>query len=191
MNRREALRRIGTAAVAVPLAGRVGPVGTADVVPAEHLPTLRVLGHVVLPQELGSRGIERVVEDFLGWLRGYREGAEMDHGYGVPRVSRTGPSPAGRYPAQLATLEREARTRGAACTELDGEARKTIVAAAIEAAGVKELPVRPDGVHVATDLMSHYFRSADANDLCYQAEIGREQCRSLEGSGERPARKER
>lgn len=188
MNRREALRRIGTAAVAVPLAGRVS---AADVVPAEHLPTLRALAHVVLPQELGPRGLERTVEGFLAWLRGYREGAEMDHGYGTPRVRRAGPPPAGRYPAQLAALEREARSRGSAFPDLEADARRAIVATAIDDAGVKELPARPDGGHVATDLMSHFFRSADADDLCYQAEIGREQCRSLEGSGERPARKER
>jgi len=34
--------------------------------------------------------------------------------------------------------------------------------------------------------MSHYFASIEANDLCYEAEIGRDSCRSLLGSGARP-----
>ena len=46
---------------------------------------------------------------------------------------------------------------------------------------------RPDGGHVATDLMAFYFNSIDANDLAYRARIGRDTCRGLEGSENRPA----
>jgi hypothetical protein len=35
--------------------------------------------------------------------------------------------------------------------------------------------------------MAFYFRSSDANDLCYRAQIGRDQCRGLAGSDRPPA----
>lgn len=58
--------------------------------------------------------------------------------------------------------------------------------AAVLAAGVKELPARPDGGHIAADLMTHYFNSPDANDLAYRRAIGRFACRGLPESDKRP-----
>jgi hypothetical protein len=34
--------------------------------------------------------------------------------------------------------------------------------------------------------MAFYFRSSDANDLCYRAAIGRDLCRGLDGSEQAP-----
>ena len=59
--------------------------------------------------------------------------------------------------------------------------------AALEEAHITDLPRTPDGRHVAADLMAFYFRSSDANDLCYRAAIGRDQCRGLENSEQAPA----
>ena len=60
------------------------------------------------------------------------------------------------------------------------------VAAALEQAKVTQLPQTPDGKHVASDLMTFYFRSSEANDLCYRAHIGRDECRGLAGSEQEP-----
>jgi hypothetical protein len=48
------------------------------------------------------------------------------------------------------------------------------------------LPRTPDGKHVASDLMAFYFNSSEANDLCYRAHIGRDECRGLAGSDREP-----
>jgi hypothetical protein len=139
---------------------------------------LRSLAEVVLPGDLGQARAA-VVDDFLRWVRNYREGAEMDHGYGFTRLRRTGPSPAVRYAAQLAAL-------GPAFETLDRGARQRLVETAIAAAKIDRLPPRPSGDHVAVDLMAFYFTSPAANDLAYQTVIGRDQCRGLPGSDLRP-----
>jgi hypothetical protein len=149
---------------------------------------LRALAEVVLPGELARAARDEVVDGFLRWVRNYREGAEMDHGYGFTRLRRTPASPAARYPAQLAALDRAARARGGAFESLDAGRRKAVVASAIEAAGVERLPARPTGDHIATDLMGFYFYGAAAADLAYRAEIGRDSCRGLPGSDAPPPR---
>ncbi len=149
--------------------------------------TLRALGDVVLPGELGPEGRARVIAGFLTWLDDYRANADTDYGYGFPRLRRTPPSPAARYPPQLEALEEAARRRGAGFAESSPDVRRAIVESAIAAAQVDRLPRRPDGGHVATDLMGYFFASVDATDLCYRARIGRDTCRGLAGSGERPA----
>jgi hypothetical protein len=141
---------------------------------------LRSLADAVLPAELGPARAA-VVDDFLRWLRNYREGAEMDHGYGFTRLRQTGPSPAGRYAAQLAAL-------GPSFETLDRAARQQAVHTAIAAARIDRLPARPTGDHVAVDLMAFYFSSPAANDLAYRTAIGRDQCRGLPGSDRRPAK---
>lgn len=140
---------------------------------------LRALADVVLPGELGPDGRARVVADFLAWLRDYRADADMDHGYGFTRLRRTGASPAAKYPAQLEALEQ-------ATAKLGGD-RRAAVEAAIASARAERLPSRPDGGHVATDLMAFYFNSDEANYLAYRAAIRREACRGLEGSENRPS----
>jgi hypothetical protein len=97
----------------------------------------------------------------------------------------TPPSPMRRYPAQLAALDREAGGRGRFAA-LPAEARRPIVERAIAAARVDRLPPRPDGGHVATDLMAYFFWSSRANDLCYRADIARDDCRGLPGSEQPP-----
>jgi hypothetical protein len=148
--------------------------------PGSQEDVLRALAAVVLPAELGEAGIHRTAEAFVQWVRGYRAGAEMDHGYGNTRLRSKGASPAAAYLRHLEAL-RPALLPG------DAASRRRAVTAAIEEAKVAELPRTPDGRHVAADLMAFYFRSSDANDLCYRAAIGRDQCRGLEGSEQAPA----
>jgi hypothetical protein len=141
--------------------------------PGGQAETLRALAGVVLPSELGNDGLDRITAEFTQWVNGYREGAETDHGYGNTRIRRKGPSPAAAYLRQLAALQ--------------GRVDADAIAAALKDAGVTDLPRTPGGSHVAADLMAFYFRSSDANDLCYRAQIGRDQCRGLAGSDRPPA----
>lgn len=146
-----------------------------------------VLADVVLPQELGSEGRALAVTSFVGWVRDYRPGVDTDHGYGFPRLRRTAPSPAAKYVMQLDVLDLEARKRGRDFKDTARADQQTIVEAAIAGAKIERLPSRPDGGHIATDLMAFFFHSFEGNDLCYRARIGRDTCRTLIASDERPA----
>jgi hypothetical protein len=139
-----------------------------------------VLATVVLPSELGPDGVRDVVRRFQLWVRDYRAGAEMDHGYGFTRIRTKAPSPAPQYLRQLEAL-RPLLSSG------DADARRKAIEAALEEAKITDLPRTPDGRHIAADMMSFYFRSSDANDLCYHAAIGRDLCRGLKGSENPPA----
>ena len=147
-------------------------------------PRLVALAGAVLPQEIGAAAQRAAVDQFLRWVRDYRAGAEHDHGYGVTRLRTAPPSPAQTYVAELDDLDRRA---GGAFATLALAERQRVVSAAIAAAGVNDLPARPNGGHVATDVMSHYFNGPAANDLAYRRAIGRDACRDLRGSEERPA----
>ena len=147
--------------------------------------TLAAIAEVVLPSEADRAA---AVAAFLKWIADYKEGADTDHGYGNTRVRSTGPSPARNYPAQIAALDAAAKAKGAvgfSAATLDQ--RRAIVEAAIAEAKVERLPARPTGAHIAADLMGHYFNSPAAADLCYRAAIGRDACRGLPGSENKPA----
>jgi len=115
----------------------------------------------------------------VAWTRGYREGVALAHGYGHPRLQKSGPSPVPAYLAQLAALEAAAKAHGARWSALDLETRRSLLDAAFAKAGVRGLPPRPNGQHVVADLMAFYFRSSEANDDCYKALINREVCRPI------------
>lgn len=180
MKRREWLGRIAAAVVA------------PQVELKDRRATLLALAETVLPSEVGAAARADIVDGFLRWIRNYKVGAEMDHGYGFTRLRRTGPSPADRYPELLSRLDREAahHTAGASFASLPVAARRAIVEKAIDALrrggqADQALPARPSG-DPSVDLMAFYFRSSAANDLCYRAAIGRDVCRGLDGSEERP-----
>jgi hypothetical protein len=141
--------------------------------PGSQSAALRELAALVLPSSLGKAGADRIAEQFERYVREYRAGADTDHGYGVTRVRPKPATPAPEYMKQLAALP----------TPLT----RVAVEKSLEESQVKDMPRLPDGKSVIADLMSFYFRSADANDLCYRAAIQRETCRGLEGSGKEPA----
>lgn len=149
---------------------------------------VRSVARAVLPASLGPARLSEVADRFLAWVSGYREGAELDHGYGHTKLRSTGASPAAAYAAQVAALDAAARAEGASgFAALAEERQRGLVEAALATAGIEDLPDRPDGRHVAADLLAFYFRSAEANDLCHGAAIGRDDCRGLAGSDQRPA----
>jgi hypothetical protein len=148
---------------------------------------LRAVAAAVLPRSLGRERTDAIANGLLSWLRGYRAGADRGHGYGVTRLATAPASPAAGYPLQLAALERAAREGGSTgFGGLAADDQRTLLDAALQAARVERLPDRPDGRHVAADLMAFFFRSSEANDLCYRAEIGRDTCRGLADSAEAP-----
>jgi hypothetical protein len=142
---------------------------------------LHDLAATVLPTSLGRAGTDAVAAEFGRWVREYRPGAEMSPGYGAPRVRFKEPSPAPTYLEQLEEL-----AAGALATS-DAAERRRRLAASLEAAGVMDLSGVPQGTHVVADLMGFWFLSPSANDLAYEAAIGRNTCRTLDNSGEVPA----
>lgn len=193
VSRREALISLGAAAIGPsallpPVSAPARHSGGDVQPPAVDVATLLPLAEVTLPSELGEEGRRAAVSAFLRWIRSYKEGADTDHGYGNTRIRATGPSPARNYPAQLTALDEAARrAQAASFAQASPDVRRTIVTTALTEARIERLPARPTGAHIAADLMGHYFTSPAALDLCYRAAIGRDACRGLPGSEERPA----
>jgi hypothetical protein len=147
---------------------------------------LRALGSAILPRELGTDGVNRVVSGFEHWLAGYREGVELVHGYGTGELRRTGPSPALRWSAQLRELDAVARKQGHRFQQLSLDDRQTLVRSALEGQRGAGLPPIDRAGHVAVGLLAFFYASPEATDLCYQARIGGNGCRPLAESPHRP-----
>ena len=153
---------------------------------AAAIAELHEIAPTVLPAALGADQVRAIADKFVAWTRGYREGVALTHGYGHPRLQKSGPSPVAGYLSQLAALASEARARGGSWSSLDRETQRALLDAAFTKAGVRNLPPRPSGQHVVSDLMAFYFRSSEANDDCYQALINREVCRPIAITTRRP-----
>jgi hypothetical protein len=143
--------------------------------PGKRAGALHDLAALVLPESLGRKATDAIADRFAKWVREYKPGAELEPGYGNPRLRFQASSPAPVYLTQLESLDR-----------LAPAARRSRVEAALEEAKVTELPPVPDGKHVASDLMSFYLFSSAANDLCYRAAIRKYECRGLGGSEKPP-----
>lgn len=189
MKRRALLRWLVSGAAVLPLRrADLSAIGfaQADQLSSGHVFVLRDVASTVLPSAIGAKGQDEAVDNFLRWLRDYKEGVPLSHGYGEPRLVRTGPSPAPAYGTQVTALQQAATERGGRFGALPLEVRRALLDAAFTAAGVQNLPARPDGKHVVADLMAHYFRSSAANDLCYDARIGRHTFRAVRVTTARP-----
>ena len=164
------------------VARRMHALAVADLDPL----LLRALAGAVLPAELGTTRIARVTADFQRWLTGYRAGAELLHGYGAGEIRRQGPSPALKWAGQLRDLDSAARrTSGKGFANIGTQARQDIVRAAL--AGARPgLPPVDRAPHIAVGLLSFFYGSPEATDLCYEAQIGRNGCRPLAESSRRP-----
>jgi len=182
MKRRTLLQWLGVAA-SWPLA-RVEL--RADELAQEQVFVLRDVAATVLPSAIGAKGQNDAVDSFLRWMRDYKEGVALAHGYGDPRLVKSGPSPVPSYTKQLIALQQAALARGGRFGSLPMDSRRELLDSAFKAADVRNLPGRPDGKHVVADLMAHYFRSSGANDLCYNARIGRNTYRAIRVTTTRP-----
>jgi len=143
--------------------------------PGTQKATLDALGLIVLPSSLGRDAILQQVARFENWVHGYHEGADTDHGYGRTRVVPLPASPASIYVKQLEELQ-------SALLSGDQEAGRTAVLDSLNRADIRDLTPLPRGRNVVADLMSFYFHSSEANDLCHNAAIERYKCRGVEHS---------
>jgi len=154
-----------------------------------EIETLSAVADVVLPSALSAQDRKRVVDRFVAWFVNYKQGADMGHGYGASTLRQpSGASPVSRYPAQFAAIESAARERGGSTfASLPIPARREIVEKLLnEPQPVNRFPAQPTGANLVADLMGGYFTSADAWDLCYRAEIQRDNCRTLDDSANQP-----
>ncbi|HEX6942644.1 MAG TPA: gluconate 2-dehydrogenase subunit 3 family protein [Gemmatimonadaceae bacterium] len=163
----------------------------AEAAPEQDAPLngamVRGIAEVVLPAELGNDGFARVSRAFTQWAAAYRQGVELVHPYGSTQLRQTSESPAPRWKAQLTALDRDAREKHQrAFTALTREQRRALVMTAFASERANRLPDPVEANHVAMALMAWYFASADAADLCYNARIGRNQCRPLVNSPRQP-----
>lgn len=178
MRRRTLLQALASTLPALPLT-RVRLAAQVRQLTPDAVVVLRDVAATVLPASIGGDRVALVTERFVAWTKDYEEGVALVHGYGHPRIEKSGPSPVPDYVAQLAAIDAASRARGAQFGALPLETRRAILDEALKTAGVNTLPGRPQGRHVVADLMAFYFRSSEANDLAYRARIGRQTCRTL------------
>ncbi len=162
MKRRTLLQRLATLVAALPL-DRVRLFAQPRELTPDAVATLHAVAATVLPASIGGATIRDVSDKFVAWTRGYREGVALAHGYGHPRLVKSGASPVPGYVRQLAALEAEAlrrssgraRAKGSRWAALDLETRRgdprrraraggrALAAAAADGAARRR---RPDGV---------------------------------------------
>ena len=147
---------------------------------------LNAIGDAVLPAELGPEGIMRAVAEFQRWMDGYQPGAEANHGYGTGRIERLPADPRPQWRAQLAALDADARRAGQSFSELPRDRRQALIRAALAGERGDAMPSPLAAKHIALALLAYFYDSPAATDLCYRAQIGRQQCRPLAAQREQP-----
>jgi len=135
----------------------------------------RDLARVVLPSSLGRARTDKIAASFATWLRDYKPGAEIASGYGNPRTQVIGANPGTHYAEQLAQLN-----------TLDTAQKRAAIEKALADAKIDRIPQRPNGRHVASDLLAFFYNSADGEDFLYGVAIQRDDCRGLANSASRP-----
>jgi hypothetical protein len=171
------------------VASRFGILPASERVPNASL--LDALGDAVLPAELGPSGVTRAVGAFQQWMDQYRPGAEANHGYGTGRIESVPADPRPHWRDQLAALDSAARRDGVSFGSLSRERRQAVVRTALAGERGESLPSPLAARHVAVALLAHFYDSPAATDLCYEAEIGRQQCRPLAAQTQKPVVLER
>jgi len=138
------------------------------------LESFQALAGVVLPSSLGRARTEKIAADFVAWFGEYKAGAQISSGYGHPRTQVTGANPSVHYAGQMSAL-------GSPIT-------REAVAKALEDAKIDSVPLRPNGKHVAADLLAYFYASSEGEDFLYGVAIKRDDCRGLSDSDKQPAR---
>jgi hypothetical protein len=144
-------------------------------------PLLLALSTAILPSEIGTDGARRAADSLQTWIAGYRVDAELNHGYGSERIRATGADPSARWALQLRTLDIDARrAHGEGFAALAPDRRRALVRAQLATERATAIPGElASAGHVALALLSSFYGSAEATDLCYDAAIGRNACRPL------------
>ena len=147
-----------------------------DTIAVSDVQTLKEIAPIVLPS-LGRTRTDAVAAKFVEWVHGYRPGAEMEHGYGVTRLQTKPESPLARYHSQLDAIRAK------------GPVTKASIESILDEAQVKTLPRMPGQGHVIADLMSFFYQSPEGDDLCYEADIRRDECGGIAATTKNPRRK--
>lgn len=148
---------------------------------------VRALGGALLPSELGRARTEIASDAFWRWMNGYREGAELLHPYGSPRISYAGPSPVRAWTKDLEALEAAARAKhGAGFASISADNRQALVREALKDVKGDQLPNVASAPHIALGMLAHFYGSSEATDLCYRVQIGKNKCRPLAHNGRKP-----
>jgi hypothetical protein len=145
---------------------------------------------VVLPAgELAAGDLDLALRRFASWTAGIEPVAELDHPYlSTDEIAYGPPDPRPAWKAQLEALELLAERRhGASFAGLDAASREVLLREQLPKDLPQALPHPSAASHVAVALLSWFYSSDEANDLCYRARIGRHQCRGLPSATERPA----
>lgn len=150
---------------------------------------LSAVGDTVLPGELGADGRRRVLDGFSRWLAAYRAAGELNHGYGTGELRYAPADPGAGWAAQLRELDLEANERfNQGFTAITADQRRGILAEQIAMEGANRLPQHPEYAHhVAVGLLTYFYATPEATDLCYGAHIGVDTCRPLEDNPKQPA----
>ena len=165
-----------TALATLPVAAVAWPLHAENVRAA----SLHSVADAILPSALGAEGISSAVDQFRGWLDRYQPGAELDHGYGSGTLRYAPADPRPHWTSQLEELDADARTlHNRAFDSLDRATRRTIVAARLTATNADRLTSPLAARHVALALLSWFYTTPTAHDLCYQARIVPLTCRPL------------
>ena len=180
---------LASLAATVPLAVVVRRAHAAAIMHLEAEPAnLSALAEVVLPAKaMGRAGLTRAITAFRDWGAGYRAGAELNHGYGTSRLRTTGPTPLTRWMAQLDDLDTAARSaHQKPFAALSLAQREALIRDALRGQPIDRMPATVAAPHVALALISYFYDSSTANDLCYEAHIGRASCRPLAQQARKP-----
>jgi hypothetical protein len=178
LSRRAFLGWLAASVPAAALVRRAHALAVDDIASSPR--TMRALGEAVLPSELGAFESGAAVDRFQRWISGYRENAELVHGYGTSKLEQSGPTPATRWAAQLDRLEAKR------FSELSLDRRREMIRADLAALQVDRLGAVGRAPHVAVALLAHFYASPEATDLCYEAKIRKQTCRPLASSSRKP-----
>jgi hypothetical protein len=93
--------------------------------------TLREVAAVVLPTSLGRTRTDNITNDFVEWIRNYKDGAEASTGYGFTSLRSLPPNPSVHYSEQLKQLN-----GGSSLAALDTAAKRGIITEALRQSGL-------------------------------------------------------
>jgi Gluconate 2-dehydrogenase subunit 3 len=148
---------------------------------------LDAVGEAVLPSELGEKGRDVAIGQFIAWADAYDPVAEEMHGYGYSDIRYLPPDPAPAWRAQLAALDVLARrARQKPFARLAPDARRELLGIAIKGEGGERLPSPLDAQHIAVALLAHWASSPDAWDLALGAKVMPSTCRVLGDANAKP-----
>ena len=150
---------------------------------------LEALAMLVLPRiALGDAGIKRVTGEFLDWLDAFDPATELNHPYYSAEIDYGPPDPAPLWGAQLRALDIEAQNRfDSGFSQIGQDQQRFILERQLPQNTPEVLPHTGNARHVAVGLIAYFYATAESNDLCLQAKVGRQTCRGLATSPDKPA----